>query len=123
MQTRVIYVRPANGLKVDARLDRAEYRPGQQAKLTLAITDRQGKPVPGAVSLAAVDEAVYSVLGASAGMQPVFSSLEQEILKPVYAIYPWSPDMNCKLPTDERDRFEKRSLPKPVRTATIATRS
>ena len=107
MQTRVIYVRPAGGLKVDARLDRPEYRPGEQAKLTLAVTDRQGKPVPGAVSLAAVDEAVYSVLGPAPGMQPIFSSLEQEILKPVYAIYPWSPDMDVKLPADERDRFEK----------------
>ena len=40
-------------------------------------------------------------------MQPIFSSLEQAILKPVYAIYPWSPDMDVKLPADERDRFEK----------------
>ena len=40
-------------------------------------------------------------------MQSIFSSLEQEILKPVYAIYPWSPDMEVKLPADERDRFEK----------------
>lgn len=107
MQTRVIYVRPANGLKVDARLDRPEYRPGTQAKLMIAVTDRQGKPVPGAVSLAAVDEAVYSVRDFAPGMGAVFSSLEQEILKPVYAIYPWSPDMDCKLPADERDRFEK----------------
>ncbi len=63
MQTRVIYVRRAGGLKIDARLDRPEYRPGEQAKLTLAVSDAQGKPVPGAISLAAVDEAVYSVLG------------------------------------------------------------
>jgi type II secretory pathway pseudopilin PulG len=107
MQTRVIYVRPANGLKVDIRPDKPEYRPGRQAKLSLAVTDRQGKPVPGAVSLSAVDEAVFSVLGAAPGMQPIFSKLEQEILKPVYAIYPWSPDMDDKLPAGERDRFEK----------------
>ncbi len=107
MQTRVIYVRQAGALKIGARLDRPEYRPGQKAKLTLEVTDAQGKPVPGAVSLAAVDEAVYSVLGPAPGMQPIFSSLEQEILKPVYAIYPWSPDMEVKLPAGERDRFEK----------------
>ncbi|MGA2256595.1 MAG: MG2 domain-containing protein, partial [Thermoguttaceae bacterium] len=107
MQTRVIYVRHAGTLKVGARLDRPEYRPGQKAKLTLEVTDAQGKPVPGAVSLAAVDEAVYSVLGPTPGMQPIFSSLEQEILKPVYAIYPWSPDMEVMLPAGERDRFEK----------------
>jgi hypothetical protein len=40
-------------------------------------------------------------------MQAIFSSLEREILKPVYAIYDWSPDMEVKLPADERDRFEK----------------
>ena len=62
--SRVLYVRPADGLKVEAKLDRAEYRPGQGAKLTVAVTDAHGKPVPAAVSLAAVDEAVYSVLGA-----------------------------------------------------------
>jgi len=107
MQTRVIYVRQAGALKIGARLDRPEYRPGQKAKLTLEVTDAQGKPVPGAVSLAAVDEAVYSVLGPASGMQPIFSSLEQEILKPVYAIYPWSPDMEVMLPAGERDRFEK----------------
>ncbi len=110
MQTRVIFVRQASGLKVGARLDRPEYRPGQKAKLTLEITDRQGKPVPGAVSLAVVNEAVYSVLGPAPGMQPIFSSLEQEILKPVYAIYPWSPDMEVMLPAGERDRFEEGPL-------------
>jgi uncharacterized protein YfaS (alpha-2-macroglobulin family) len=107
VETRVIYVRPSGHLKLNARLDRPEYRPGEQAKLMLSLTDPQGKPVPGAVSLAAVDEAVYSVLGPAAGMQPIFSGLEQELLKPVYAIYPWSPDLDLKLPAVERDRFEK----------------
>jgi hypothetical protein len=106
-ETRVIYVRQAGGLKVNVQLDRPEYRPGQRAKLTLLLSDAHGKPVPGALSLAAVDEAVYSVLGPAPGMQAIFSSLEQEILKPVYAIYPWSPDLEVKLPADERDRFEK----------------
>jgi hypothetical protein len=107
MQTRVIYVRQAGGLKVEARLDRPEYRPGEQAKLTFSLSDTQGKPVAGALGLAAVDEAVYSVVGPTPGMQSIFSSLEQEILKPVYAIYDWSPEMQVKLPADERDRFEK----------------
>jgi type II secretory pathway pseudopilin PulG len=107
IETRVIYVRQAGGLKVNVQLDRPEYRPGGRARLTLSLADAQGKPVPGALSLAAVDEAVYSVLGPAAGMQPVFSALEQEILKPVYAIYPWSPDMEVNLPAEERDRFEK----------------
>ncbi len=107
IETRVIYVRRAGGLKVHVQLDRPEYRPGERAKLTLSLADAQGKPVAGALSLAAVDEAVYSVLGPAPGMQSIFSSLEEQILKPVYAIYPWSPEMEVKLPAKERDRFEK----------------
>ena len=49
--------------------------------------------MPGALSLAAVDEAVFSVLGHPPGREKTFFMLEQELLKPVYAIYPWSPDM------------------------------
>ena len=69
MQTRVIYVRRAGELKVNVQLDRPEYRPGERAKLTLSLSDAHGKPVPGALSLAAVDEAVYSVLGPAPGMK------------------------------------------------------
>ena len=43
MQTRVIYVRRAGGLKVEARLDRPEYRPGEQAKLTFSLSDTPGQ--------------------------------------------------------------------------------
>lgn len=107
LQTRVIYVKRAGGLKVDVRTDRPEHRPGEQAKLTFAVTDRQGKPVPGALSLAAVDEAVFSVLGPMPGITAVFSSLEQELLKPIYAIYPWSPDFAIQAPAEERDQFQK----------------
>ena len=49
--------------------------------------------MPGALSLAAVDEAVFSVLGQRPGMESAFFTLEQALLKPVYAIYPWSPDV------------------------------
>ncbi len=106
-ENRVIYVRPADGLKLTAKLDRAEYRPGQSAKLSVAVTDAQGKPVPAAVSLAAVDEAVYSVLGHNAGVASPLSSFEEKLLKPVYAIYDWSPDSELSASVADRDRFEQ----------------
>ena len=106
MQSRMIYVRPAESLKIDARLDHAEYRPGQQAKLLFTVTGRDGKPVLSALGLAAVDEAVYSVLGATSGMHAVFAGLEDELLKPVYAIYSASPELGSTLPVAERERFE-----------------
>ncbi len=106
-QSRIIYVRQAGALKIDARLDQKEYRPGQRAELKLMITDAHGQPTPAAVSLAAVDEAVYSVLGQGPGLAPLLSAIEVRLLKPVYAIYAWSPDFNLKAPAADRSRLEQ----------------
>jgi uncharacterized protein YfaS (alpha-2-macroglobulin family) len=71
-RTLSILVRPADQLTVKAKLDRSEYRPGTKARLTLSLTDPRGRPAPGAVSLAAIDEAVFHVRGG-------FPSLEQQV--------------------------------------------
>jgi hypothetical protein len=106
-KTRALYIRQARQLTIQATLDHAEYRPGGSAKLQLALTDHQGKPTPGAISLAAVDEAVFAVLDQAPGMERAFYLLEQELLRPVYAIYPWSPDLTTSVPPAERNRFEQ----------------
>lgn len=91
-KTRVFYVRQASQLKVAVQKDQTEYRPGTTGKLTFHLKDRDNKPVRGALSLAAVDEAVYAVNAGGLGLEQRFYLLEQELLKPVYAIYPWSPE-------------------------------
>ncbi|MFO0930531.1 MAG: MG2 domain-containing protein [Gemmataceae bacterium] len=91
-KTRVLYVTPPDGLQVHATLDQPEYQPGKQATLNLRLTDGKGRPTPGAISLAGVDERVFHVLAQRPGMEATFYTLEKELLKPVYAIYPWSPD-------------------------------
>jgi hypothetical protein len=91
MKLRTIHVKSASDLKIEAALDKKEYRPGQSAKLNLTLTDADGKPMPGAISLSAVDEAVYHVLRQRPGMERTFFQLEQQLLEPVYAIYPWNP--------------------------------
>ncbi len=99
---RVIYVNPAHELKLNVDTNAREYRPGGLAKVNLTVTDRQSKPVPGAVSLAAVDEAVFSVLSQRPGMEQTFFNLDQEILKPIYAIYSWFPDrLTSSSPAEE----------------------
>jgi uncharacterized protein YfaS (alpha-2-macroglobulin family) len=92
-RSRVLHVRPAGDLKIRTTLDAAEYRPGGKALLEFAVTDAAGKPAPSALSLTAVDEAVYSVLAQRPGLEQTFFSLEQELLKPIYTIYPWTPDL------------------------------
>jgi len=91
-KSRAVYVRPADDLRIRTELDRTEYRPGAQAKLRFTLTDDRGRPSPGALSLAAVDEAVFAVLSERPGMERTFFTLEQELLRPIYAIYNWSPD-------------------------------
>ncbi len=106
-KTRVIYVRQAGGLKVETELDEPVYRPGGRAKLRFALTDAEGRPAPGALSLAVVDEAVFSVLGQRPGLQEAFFTLEQELLQPIYALYAWSPDLFTAEPEPQRAAWEE----------------
>src|SRR5262249_57871241 len=102
------YIRQARQLDLQAKFDKDEYRPGGKARLTLTLTDASKRPAPGAISLAAVDEAVFAVLEQMPGMERTFFALEQQLLQPVYTIYPsWDPDLPTELPPAERDRFEQ----------------
>ena len=122
-KTQVIYVRQPRALRIETTLDRKEYRPGERAKLRFRLTDGHRRPMPGALSLAAVDEAVYSVLGQSPGMEGTFFTLEQELLKPVYAIYPWSPDMLPEAARGSGHNWSRRYSVVPGVNRRIATRS
>ena len=106
-KNRVLFIRPAADLQVRTELDRPEYRPGDQARLQFTLTDAQGRPAPGALSLAAVDEAVFAVLSQTPGLQATLLPLEDELLQPVYAIYNWSPDFAPSAPAAERNCLEQ----------------
>ena len=107
-KSRAAYVRQARQLVLHAVLDQPEYRPGAKAKITLTLTDPDGKATPGAIGLKAVDEAVFAVLSQKSGLEQTFFLLEQELLEPVYAIYPgWSPDLFTELPFTDRSEFEQ----------------
>jgi hypothetical protein len=128
-KTRVLYVRPAGQVKIAATLDGKEYRPGGKAKVSLKLTDAQGAPLPGALSLAAVDEAVFSVLSQRPGMEQTFYLLEKQLLEPVYKIYPWSPeerDANLEqavfASTVQEDRPEVKAV-NPSRAHSLAAES
>jgi uncharacterized protein YfaS (alpha-2-macroglobulin family) len=117
-KTRVLYIRSADQLDIKAEMDRREYRPGGKATLRLTLSDDKGQGVPGALSLSAVDEAVFSVLDQMPGMERTFYLLEQELLKPVYAIYPWAPDLKTSIPQEDRNQFEQALFARTARTDT-----
>jgi type II secretory pathway pseudopilin PulG len=107
IQNRVIYVRSASALKIDARLNQNEYRPGGKAKLTVSVTDAKGNPAQAAISLAAVDEAVGSVLGHKSGLSPVLSPFQQQLLKPVVEFDPSLDGLKSSDSAGGRNRFEQ----------------
>ncbi len=78
----LIIVRPARQLRVSVEADREVYRPGRDAKITFRVTDASGKGAASALSLAAVDEAVFSVQQAAPGFEHVLLGLDAELLKP-----------------------------------------
>ncbi len=92
-KTRLVYVRPADEVHIAATLDpgKKTYKPGERPTLRLKLTDKEGKPSPGAVSLAGVDEAVFSVLPQPPGTEQEFYTQEKELMAPVYKRHPWSP--------------------------------
>jgi hypothetical protein len=119
-KTRTLYIHQPRQLNIRATLDQAEYRPGHHARLQVALTDSEGKPTPGALSLAAVDEAVFSVLEQAPGMERAFFTLEQQLLKPVYTIYPWSPDQPAGVPPAEQNQFEQAIFARTARSTTAS---
>lgn len=115
-KSRVVLVQPADQLRVDVQPDAPEYRPGQTARLKFQLSDSSGRPVPGAISLSVVDEAVFSVLNQSGGVEEVFFLLERQLLKPVYAIYPWVPDWAAGRSSEPREQLDEALLAATVHT-------
>jgi hypothetical protein len=106
-RTRAIHVRPARLLDIRADLDRKEYRPGGIARLDLQVRDRGGKPAPGALSLAAVDEAVFSVLAQAPQREETYFTSDARLLRPIHALYPWSAAATLPVAPEQRQRFEQ----------------
>jgi type II secretory pathway pseudopilin PulG len=104
---RVLYVHQVHDIRIGVTQNLPEYRPGQRARLRFKLTDSSGKPLPGALSLAAVDEAVFSILNRAPGMERQYFTLDEELLKPVMAVYPWSPDDRPAVPSEHRRRLEQ----------------
>lgn len=85
--TRLIYINPADQLHLGIALDRESYRPGEEAMLNFTVTDREGRPAPSALGIAIVDESVFALQELHPGLEKIYFTLEQEIMKPRYEIH------------------------------------
>ncbi len=84
---RLLFVQPADELKIEATADRAAYKPGDDARVQFRVTNARGEGVQAAIGLQVVDEAVFALAEKQPGFAKVFFYLEQEALKPRYEIH------------------------------------
>src|SRR6185369_17013867 len=74
--SRLLYVNPASGLQVEARLSQPVYRPGEMARMDFSITDAEGRPAPAALGIVAVDESVFALHENRPGLLKQFLEVE-----------------------------------------------
>jgi len=80
--SRVAYVQPGNDLKIEVQPDKSVYLPGEPGRIRFLVTDQNGKPAPAALGVIVVDEAVYALQEMQPGLEKVYFTLQEELLKP-----------------------------------------
>lgn len=80
--SRVVYVNPVDDLKIKVLADETVYLPGQKALVKFEVTDQHGKPAPAALGVLVVDEAVFALQDMQPGLEKVYFTLQEELLKP-----------------------------------------
>ena len=84
---RLIFVQPADELKIETTANAAVYKPGSDARVHFHVTNARGEGVSAALGLQCVDEAVFALAEKQPGFAKVFFYLEQEVMKPRYEIH------------------------------------
>jgi hypothetical protein len=111
--TKIVYVNPANDLKISVKADKETYQPGAPAKLNLKVTDERGHPVLAALGIQIVDESVFALQEMQPGMEKVYFTLEKELLEPKVEVHGFTPEGVVPL-ADETPRLnpEKQKVAK-----------
>jgi A-macroglobulin TED domain/Alpha-2-macroglobulin family/MG2 domain/A-macroglobulin receptor binding domain/Carboxypeptidase regulatory-like domain/Alpha-2-macroglobulin bait region domain/Macroglobulin domain MG3 len=84
---RLVFVEPADELKIETAADAAVYKPGAEAHVHFRVTNARGEGVSAALGLQIVDEAVFALAEKQPGFAKVFFYLEQEAMKSRFEIH------------------------------------
>lgn len=87
---KLVYVDPADDLRVEVSAARESYRPGEDARIDFRATDASGRPVSAALGVEIVDEAVFALSDKQPGFEKVFLNLQKELLTPRYEVHQFS---------------------------------
>jgi uncharacterized protein YfaS (alpha-2-macroglobulin family) len=87
---KLVYIDPADDLRVEVSAGRESYRPGEDARIDFRATDAAGGPVSAALGVEIVDEAVFALSDKQPGFEKVFMNLQKELLTPRYEVHQFS---------------------------------
>lgn len=87
---KLVYIDPADDLRVEVSAGRESYRPGEDARIDFRATDAAGGPVSAALGVEIVDEAVFALSDRRPGFEKVFMHLQKELLTPRYEVHQFS---------------------------------
>jgi len=104
---RLLFVQPADDLKIEAVADARAYKPGAEANVHFHVTNAHGEGVGAALGVQVVDEAVFALAEKQPGFAKVFFYLEQEAMKPRYEIHSFS--MNEAIVPVQSENAEEQS--------------
>src|SRR5207253_9025515 len=80
--SRVIYVQPRADLRIAVTPDKETHLPGESGRIRFHVTDAEGRPAAAALGVLIVDEAVYALQEMQPGLEKVYFTLQEELLKP-----------------------------------------
>ncbi len=80
--SRVVYVQHKNELKIDVDNNKTVFAPGEMGRIRFQVTDSKGNPTQAALGVIVVDEAVYALQEMQPGLEKVYFTLQEELLKP-----------------------------------------
>ena len=84
--TRLVVVDAANDLSLAITGDQESYLPGGTAAISFQVSDRGGRPVPAAIGISVVDEALFALAEQDPGFAKIYFLLEKELQQPRYQI-------------------------------------
>lgn len=87
---KLVYIDPADDLRVEVSAGRESYRPGEDARIDFRATDAEGRPISAALGVEIVDEAVFALSDKQPGFEKVFMRLQKELLTPRYEVHQFS---------------------------------
>lgn len=89
--TCTVVVSSADDLDVRITADKAQYKPGEDAVLQIAVSDAHQQPALAALGLAVVDESVFALSELQPGLEKIYFTLEKELMEPKYEIHGLKP--------------------------------